>query len=122
MSVIREEASRQKLPLMETSCEEFIVGPAVRRQAPITKQTSNIHKEEFEDREEFEDVSDSPMDEAPKVLPAAKISARKETISLLLDRSKKLRDAMVNSILDTENTIKEAETLCDNTKINQFHG
>lgn len=119
MSAIKQEPRQQKLPSLETSCEEFVVGPAVRRQSPVTKQISKIHKEEFEDSTT---VSDSPVDEAPKILPAAEISARKETISLLLDRSKKLRDAMINSILDTENTIKEAEILCDKTKASQFHG
>lgn len=112
MSAIKQETRFQKLPILDTACEEFVVGPAVRRQAPITKQTGKIHKEEFED-------SDSPMDQAPKILPAAKTSARRETISSLLDRSKKLRDAMINSILDTENTIKEAEMLCENTKTSQ---
>ena len=114
MSAVKQEARPHKLPVLETACEEFVVGPAVRRQAPIT---SKIHKEEFEDS-----VTDSPMSEAPKILPAATISARKETISSLLDQSKNLRDAMINSILDTENTIKEAEVLCENAKVSQPNG
>ena len=103
---------------LDASCEEFVVGPTVTRQAPIAKQISKIPKEQFDD----DDDTDSPMNQASKVLTAAKISARKETISSLLDRSKKLRDAMINSILDTENTIKDAEMLCENAKTSQPHG
>lgn len=104
-----------KLPVLEANCEEFVVGPAIRRQAPIVKQPSKIHREESVDGVT---VNDTLMDETPKDQPAA---ARKETISLLLDRSRKLRDAMINSILDTEDTIKTAETLYDSTKISRFH-
>ena len=119
LSAVKREIRLQKSPTPETTCEEFVVGPAVRSQAPITKQTVTTHKEEFKDSVT---VSGLPMDHVPKILPAAQVSARKETISLLLDRSKRLRDAMINSILDTENKIKEAEILCDNMKTTQFHG
>ena len=116
MSAVKQETRLQKLPILDAACEEFVVGPAVRRQAPIIKQTSKIHKEEFEDS-----VTDSLMDQAHNIHPEVKASARKETISSLLDRSKKLRDAMIDSILDTENTIKEAE-MCENTKVSQHNG
>ena len=115
MSGVKQEARHVKT--LDTSCEEFVVGPAVTRQAPIAKQTSRTRKEQCDDN-----ITDSPMNQASKVLTAAKLSARKETISLLLDRSKKLRVAMINSILDTENTIKDAEILCENTKTNKPHG
>lgn len=118
MGAVKKEVGQQKLQSLEGSCEEFVVGPAVRRRSPITKQTSKIHREEFADNVI---VSDSPIDETPKVIPTVKTSARKEMISLLLDQSKRLRDAMINSILDTENTIKEAEVLCDNIEASQFH-
>ena len=118
MSAVKKEIRHQKSPSLEASFEEFVVGPAVRRQSPITKQTSKIHREEFADNAV---ICESPIDETPNVLPTVKASAKKEMISLLLDQSKKLRDAMINSILETENTIKEAEVLCDDMKASQFH-
>lgn len=117
MSAVKQEIRQQPLPALET-CEEFVVGPAIRRQTPVTRQLSKVHTKELEDNV---DVSDSLMDQPPRALPAAEAPVRKETISLLLDRSKKLREAMINSILETENTIKAAETLYDNKKVVQFH-
>lgn len=115
MSAVKQVVEQRQMPPLETTSEEFVVGPAMRRQAPVTKRTSQVHVDNSVI------VSDSVIDQTLMAPPVVKTSARKETISLLLDRSKKLRDAMINSILDTENTIKAAEMLYDSKQISQFH-
>ena len=118
MSAVKLETKHQPLnqplPALE-ACEEFVVGPAIRRQAPVTRQLSKAHTKEFEDSD---NVSDLPMDQP--LSPAPRAPVRKEMISLLLDQSKKLREDMINSILETENTIKAAEMLYYK-KIGQLH-
>jgi len=114
LNVAKDEARKQP-PLSATEPREFIVGPAPTMN--IQRTSNSAPNKDNNNTDDSIITNDILVD---KKQQTAATDARKETVSLLLDRSKRLRDAMINSILETEDTIKEAETLYKTKSIPQI--
>jgi len=109
LNVAKDEARKQP-PLPATEPHEVVVGPAPTMSIQCTNNSAP--KEDSNNTDDSITTDDTLVEKEQKVLQTtAKTTVGKETVSLLLDRSKRLRDAMLNSILETEDTIKAAETL-----------
>jgi len=109
LNVAKDEARKQP-PLLATEPHEFVVGPAPTMSIQCTNNSAP--KEGSNNADDSITTDGALVEKEQEVLQTtAKTTVGKETVSFLLDRSKRLRDAMINSILDTEDTIKAVETL-----------
>jgi len=109
LSIAKVQAKRQPtVPAVEPY--EFLIGPAPAK--TIQHTNNSAPREDSSNADDSITTNDTLVNrEQEDIQATAKTTVGKDTVSLLLDRSKRLRDAMINSILETEGTIKAAETL-----------